>query len=99
MSEIGECAREEMGAPTINFTQAVAENVADLGFELGMKSCAEEEIVFIDCVAHALRSCKKTCRECRREGADDLVHEVNAMIIQREGREPPPLALGYGPSS
>jgi hypothetical protein len=73
------------------------EDVADLEFELGVKSsAAEAEMVLIDFVAHALRSCKKTCRE--HEGADDLVLGVNSMIIQREGREPPPLALGYGPA-
>ena len=64
MSEIGECAREEMGANDAEVdTQGsgLCEDVADLEFELGVKSStAEAEVILIDFIAHALRSCKKT---------------------------------------
>ncbi len=64
VSEIGVCAREEMGANDAEVdTQGsgLCEDVADLEFELGVESStAEAEVILIDFIAHALRSCKKT---------------------------------------
>ena len=49
------CARAEIWL--IRIASGLVEDVADLGFELGVKSsAAEAEMVLIDCVAHAPRS-------------------------------------------
>ena len=116
---------EEMRAPSmlrlIRRGCGLCDDVADLTFELGVKSSAAEAETVL-AVAHAPRSCKKSIASaigklqttkderfrartipCRRYHPDvtkvGLDLGVNSMIIQREEREGPPLALGYGPSS